>query len=215
MAAFQLQSGKGYMEKNYFKVLTSIAVAAMMAVSIFTGTAVVNAEDTTTQWTVSKSKTATALDANNETQVTLSLPAAETQLSSDLLFVMDVSSCEKDAEKVIANIVDELDAQIAANGASVKIGFVVFKSQAMVAYPLTDYKTAKKQDIAAIITKNVTDAIAASTFQPHYTNMSAGLAWHHLINIVKNAEESSMVSISMCCRQSAIIVRKMIPGKWK
>ena len=176
MAAFQLQSGKGYMEKNYFKVLTSIAVAAMMAVSIFTGTAVVNAEDTTTQWTVSKSKTATALDANNETQVTLSLPAAETQLSSDLLFVMDVSSCEKDAEKVIANIVDELDAQIAANGASVKIGFVVFKSQAMVAYPLTDYKTAKKQDIAAIITKNVTDAIAASTFQPHYTNMSAGLA---------------------------------------
>ena len=97
------------------KASLSFAIAGMMALSMFTaGTkTTANAEDTAAStWTVSKSKTATALDTNNQTQVTLSLPAKEEKLSSDVLFVMDVSSCKKDAETVTENILSELNDQI-------------------------------------------------------------------------------------------------------
>lgn len=42
-------------------------------------------------WEVSKSKTATALDADGSTRVTLSLPSAEETLTSDVVFVLDGS----------------------------------------------------------------------------------------------------------------------------
>lgn len=43
------------------------------------------------QYDISKSKTATQLDQNFETQVTLSLPAGEEQLVTDVVFVLDKS----------------------------------------------------------------------------------------------------------------------------
>jgi LPXTG-motif cell wall-anchored protein len=165
--------------KKFMKASLSFAIAGMMALSMFTaGTkTTANAEDTAAStWTVSKSKTATALDTNNQTQVTLSLPAKEEKLSSDVLFVMDVSSCEKDAETVTENILSELNDQITKNGALVKIGFVVFKGNAMVAYPLTDYKTVNAKDIASVVAKKITDAEADGTFYNQRTNMSSGLA---------------------------------------
>lgn len=165
------------MKKNFMKASLSLAVTGMMALSmVFAGTKTdVNAEDT---WTVSRSKTVASdtLDANNEAQITLSLPAKEEKLSSDVLFVMDVSSCEKDAEAVTANILSKLDSQIQANGATVKVGFVVFKGNAMVAYPLTDWNTAKKEDLAATIATKIADAVKNGTFHSDYTNMSSGLA---------------------------------------
>ena len=134
------------MKKNCMKGLFSFVIASMMTLSMFSiaGTkTVVNAEDATTQWTVSKSKTATALDTNNETQVTLSLPSKQEQLTSDVLFVMDVSSCTKDAADMSTQIFADLDAQIKANNASVKAGLVVFKGNAAVAVPLEDISKAK------------------------------------------------------------------------
>lgn len=50
----------------------------------------------TPKWTISKSKTATNLDSNYESKVTLSLPSAEEKLDSDIVFVVDKSeSSEK------------------------------------------------------------------------------------------------------------------------
>lgn len=46
-------------------------------------------------WETSKSKTATNLDENYESDVTLSLPAAEEELVSDIVFVIDESSCSE------------------------------------------------------------------------------------------------------------------------
>ena len=43
-------------------------------------------------WKVSKSKTATDLDADGSTRVTLSLPSAEETLTSDVVFVLVGSS---------------------------------------------------------------------------------------------------------------------------
>lgn len=48
------------------------------------------------EWQVSKGKTATALDSNYNSTVTLSLPSAEKPLVSDVVFVLDKSSCEED-----------------------------------------------------------------------------------------------------------------------
>ena len=49
------------------------------------------AEPEAENWEVSKSKTATALDADGSTRVTLSLPSAEETLASDVVFVLDTS----------------------------------------------------------------------------------------------------------------------------
>lgn len=48
--------------------------------------------ETTTDWQIDKSKTATELDANNQTTVTLSLPSADyTAVNADIVFVIDKS----------------------------------------------------------------------------------------------------------------------------
>lgn len=80
-------------------------------------------------WDVSKSKTATNLDENFESDVTLSLPSAETQLATDVVFVLDKStsaSLEDQALKMLKN----LQAQIQETGAKVNVGVVIFNKKA-------------------------------------------------------------------------------------
>ena len=60
-------------------------------------------------WEVSKSKTATALDADGSTRVTLSLPSAEETLTSDVVFVLDgSSSADANVVKESLKLLDEL-----------------------------------------------------------------------------------------------------------
>lgn len=108
-------------------------------------------------WDVSKSKTATNLDENFESDVTLSLPSAETQLASDVVFVLDKSTSaelEDQALKMLKN----LQAQIQETGAKVNVGVVIFNRVANVLnngefYDLsTEYseiETAIKTDISS------------------------------------------------------------------
>lgn len=80
-------------------------------------------------WDVSKSKTATNLDENFESDVTLSLPSAETQLATDVVFVLDKSTSaalEDQALKMLKN----LQAQIQETGAKVNVGVVIFNKEA-------------------------------------------------------------------------------------
>jgi len=194
------------MKKNCMKGLFSFVIAGMMTLSMFSvaGTkTVVNAEDAN-QWTVSKSKTTASetLDRNYETQITLALPAKEEQLTSDVVFVMDLSSCKEEAVKTVNELFTSITSQIVENKASLKVGLVVFKGNAAVAYGLNDFAKAKTEMPTAITnTKAYTDAkvdletanlpqqIAADTavvnntvvsdevksMQIHRSNMPAGL----------------------------------------
>ena len=80
-------------------------------------------------WDHSKSKTATPLDANYESDVTLSLPSAEEQLESDVVFVLDKSTSTDIEDEALA-MLDVLRGQIAQTGAKVNVGVVIFNREA-------------------------------------------------------------------------------------
>ena len=77
----------------------------------------------------SKSKTATPLNANYESDVTLSLPSAEEQLESDVVFVLDKSTSTIVEDEALA-MLDDLRGQIAQTGAKVNVGVVIFNREA-------------------------------------------------------------------------------------
>ena len=91
-------------------------------------------------WDHSKSKTATPLDANYESDVTLSLPSAEEQLESDVVFVLDKST-STDVTNQISSMLEDLSAQVEETGASVKVGIVSFNKAATRELELTDLVT--------------------------------------------------------------------------
>ncbi len=80
-------------------------------------------------WDHSKSKTATPLDANYESEVTLSLPSAEEQLESDVVFVLDKSTSTDVEEEALA-MLNNLQEQVADTNAKVKVGVVIFNKEA-------------------------------------------------------------------------------------
>lgn len=89
------------------------------------------AEPEAENWEVSKSKTATALDADGSTRVTLSLPSAEETLTSDVVFVLDgSSSADANVVKESLKLLKELKKAAGENGATVNVCIVKFKRQA-------------------------------------------------------------------------------------
>lgn len=88
-------------------------------------------------WEVSKSKTATALDADGSTRVTLSLPSAEENLASDVVFVLDTSDCVGEVMNQVSGLVAQLKAAQEKNNADIKVGVVAFKGSAL---PMFDGK---------------------------------------------------------------------------
>ena len=91
------------------------------------------------EWIVSKSKEATALDANKESTITLSLPSAEEKLASDVVFVLDKSSCKEATAKSAAQMFDDLQAEVKNNASKIQIGVVVFGGDAKVSYSLKSF----------------------------------------------------------------------------
>ena len=88
-------------------------------------------------WKVSRSKTATDLDADGSTRVTLSLPSAEENLATDVLLVLDASKCAKDMLLATIDLIDDLNTQVEA-GANIKVGIVMFKGNAVPFLSLTE-----------------------------------------------------------------------------
>lgn len=80
-------------------------------------------------WDVSKSKTATNLDENFESDVTLSLPSAEAQLASDVVFVLDKSTSAALEEQAL-EMLKNLQAQVQETNAKVNVGVVIFNKEA-------------------------------------------------------------------------------------
>lgn len=114
---------------------------------------------------ISKSKEATELEKTGdkyESTVTLSLPSAEKQLVTDVVFVLDKSMSAALEEQAL-DMLSELKTQIADSGAKVKVGVVIFNKVANV----TDFMDLETQydDIEAAIKKDISSG----------TNTHAGL----------------------------------------
>ena len=76
-------------------------------------------------WQVSKSKTAANLNKDFISDVTLSLPSAEEQLTTEVCFVLDKSSFSDTKEKAI-ELLNELKTAVGKTGAKVQVDIVEF-----------------------------------------------------------------------------------------
>ena len=115
-------------------------------------------------WQISKSKTATELDENYQSEVTLSLPAAQEQLESDVVFVLDKST-SAELEQQALDMLDDLNTQIKDTGAKVNVGVVIFNKQANRELELTELNDDNMDTIEAAIKKEISSG----------TNTHAGL----------------------------------------
>ncbi len=103
------------------------------------------------EW-ISKSKEATNLNVDFTSDVTLSLPSAQTELVSDVVFVLDKSLSATLEDQVLA-LLAELQKQIAKTGGKVNVGVVIFNQVANVtpfkdlATQYDEIETAIKQEI--------------------------------------------------------------------
>lgn len=115
-------------------------------------------------WETSKSKTATNLDSNYESQVTLSLPAAEELLETDVVFVLDKSTSTKVEDEAIA-MLEALQQQVAETDAKINVGVVIFNRDA---HRVLELEELNETNLSAI-----TDAIRQEYSSG--TNTHAGL----------------------------------------
>ena len=109
------------------RILAFLLCAAMVMLLPVTGAAAVDMGE----WQTSKSKTATQLDSAFESKVTLSLPSAEEQLVTDIVFVLDKSTSAA-LEQQALKMLSELKGQAEGTGAKVKVGVVIFNKVANV-----------------------------------------------------------------------------------
>lgn len=132
----------------------------------YCGTGVKSTEYKDLELDVSRSKTATELDSNRKSTVTLSLPSAEEKLESDVVFVMDDSECSGASGAAAKELVSQLLAQQELTNAQLKVGMVVFGGTAIVARELSEVKNANELD----------EAINNATIEGlHGSNIQSGL----------------------------------------
>ena len=117
-----------------------------------------------TDWEHSKSKTATNLDANYQSQVTLSLPSAQEQLVTDVVFVLDKSTSATVEDQMI-EMLNSLNQQITETGAKVKVGVVIFNKEANRVLELTELNSDNMSQIEDAIRQEISSG----------TNTHAGL----------------------------------------
>lgn len=111
-------------------------------------------------------KSATALDENLETKVTLSFPGQREAEPADVVFVLDKSgaSAQTDIFKQAKAFLEEINQKAKADGLNIKVGVVLFNKVGNIQQPLTDVVTGY-DDILTAMNSSVR----------HGTNMDAGL----------------------------------------
>ena len=151
-------------------LLTAAMLVTMFPAAMFAApTAETNPVETTEPGPTSKSKTATELSlAENgkyQSEVTLSLPAADEKLASDIVFVIDKSSSSKEASTEQGlEMLEKLPTD-----AEINFGAIVFDGAAYVAYDLQKFDANNLESISeAIDSKPGEEAIGG-------TNIDAGL----------------------------------------
>jgi|GEM_PF-1346342 len=139
-------------------------------------TQVQSTSEDTVIWQVSKSKKASPTElsgSDKTTKVTLSLPSAEEELTSDVVFVLDSSSCGEDVVTVqMPRLLDNLYSSFSQSHAKLNVGVVMFRGNAITAYPLTEYDGDNSAVSTAVI--NGLAALNTSTALKG-SNMPSGL----------------------------------------
>lgn len=120
------------------------------------GTVPTDGEVTPSLVNVSRSKTATVLDKDYRSTVTLSLPSAEEKLASDVVFVLDKSTSAELEDKALALLAD-LKKDVTNRGVMVKVGVVIFNQAANVAFPLTELTEENYATIADAIRETISN----------------------------------------------------------
>ena len=121
------------------------------------------------EWDHSKNKTATEFDKDFNSKVTLSLPSAEKELVSDVVFVLDKSSCKEDVTDNALKMLADLGASVKNTGAKIKVGAVQFAGRAVVSCGLTEL-TEEAIAEGGVIEKGLTEPKISDG-----TNLQAGL----------------------------------------
>lgn len=121
------------------------------------------------EWDHSKNKTATEFDKDFNSKVTLSLPSAEKELVSDVVFVLDKSSCEEDVTTEALAMLANLGTSVKDTGASIKVGAVQLTGRAVVSCELTELTDEAIAEGGAIHNGLKTQATSGGT------NLQAGL----------------------------------------
>lgn len=121
------------------------------------------------EWDHSKNKTATEFDKDFNSRVTLSLPSAEKELVSDVVFVLDKSSCKEDVTDNALKMLANLGASVKNTGAKIKVGAVQFAGRAVVSCGLTEL-TEEAIAEGGVIEKGLTEPKISDG-----TNLQAGL----------------------------------------
>ena len=111
-------------------------------------------------------KTATELDENLETKVTLSFPGKREAEPSDVVFVLDKSgaSAQMDIFNQAKEFLSQISQKAKDDGLDIKVGVVLFNKRGSIQQPLTDVVTGY-DDILSAMNSEVR----------HGTNMHAGL----------------------------------------
>ncbi len=126
------------------------------------------------EWEISKSKTATDLDANYESQVTLSLPAASYKGDLDVVFVLDgsFSAEQKDLAGAASDLLDTLSGYENLN---VKIGLVIFGGEVPVLYNSGELLSLSDTDNVTALKKEITDETYKEKPGRSGSNLQAGV----------------------------------------
>ena len=138
----------------------SLLLALVMVIGLFPAVLAAETVPTDFDWKVSKSKTATDLDADGSTRVTLSLPSAEETLTSDVVFVLDTSDCVGEVMNQVSGLVAQLKAAQEKNNADIKVGVVAFKGSAL---PMFDGKLVSVEKAETTLNKMIQEVKAATS----------------------------------------------------
>ena len=115
-------------------LLSLVLLAGMIPAMAFAADTGESGEPAAAAFDISKSKEATELKKAGdkyESTVTLSLPSAEKELVTDVVFVLDKSTSAELEEQAL-KMLSDLKAEIAKSGAKVKVGVVIFNKKANV-----------------------------------------------------------------------------------
>ena len=129
----------------------------------YCGTGVKSTEYKDLELDVSRSKTATELDSNRKSTVTLSLPSAEEALASDIVFVIDKSQCGKAAADAAQQLVASLLQRQEVTKAKVKVGIVIFGGTAIVSRKLSE--VTKAEELQSAMAKAAKTGLHGSNVQ--------------------------------------------------
>ena len=158
------------LRSSFTRTVALCAVVALaLGICLPTSTAFAAEPTTATDQTSAlqqNTKTATELDENLETNVTLSFPGKREAEPADVVFVLDKSgaSAQMDIYNQAKEFLEQISQKAKADGLDIKVGVVLFNKMGNVQQPLTDVVTGY-DDILAAMNSSVHSGI----------NMDAGL----------------------------------------